>query len=301
VHQFHQPPYFALYNTAMSASHPSFFEPLPTSAIDPLDAGVLRGLLAQARLECELEVVQQIDSTNSELLRRARKQQLEADRFLLAAEFQTGGRGRLGRNWQADAGSAVTASYARRLHCSLATLSGLSLACGLAVRTALARHGVPADLKWPNDVLVRGRKLAGILVEVHAVDTTTTIVIIGVGVNVSTAPSAADGLDATSLAAISMLEASGESAIDRCALLADLAIELDGHLDGFERAGFAAFVEPWNAAHAWRGQAVELLEGGKVQSSGIAGDVDRQGRLTVNTPAGPTLVLSGEVSLRRLR
>ena len=72
----------------MSASHPSFFEPLPASAIDPLDAGVLRGLLGQARLECALEVVQQIDSTNSELLRRARNQRLEADRFLLAAEFQ---------------------------------------------------------------------------------------------------------------------------------------------------------------------------------------------------------------------
>ena len=273
----------------------------PAATTDALNACVLRGLLSQARLDCELEVVRQIDSTNSELLRLARGQRLGGDKRLLAAEFQSGGRGRLGRSWQASAGSAVTASYARRLHCGLATLSGLSLACGLAVRAALARHGVNAMLKWPNDVLALGRKLAGILVEVHAVDGASTIVIIGVGVNVTAAPSAADGLDAGSLGAIDMLEASGRPAIDRTALLADLVIELDGHLDTFERAGFAAFMDRWNAAHAWRGQVVELIEGGRVQSSGVAGNVDDQGRLWVDTPAGPSFVLSGEVSLRRLR
>ncbi|MGI9025796.1 MAG: biotin--[acetyl-CoA-carboxylase] ligase, partial [Burkholderiaceae bacterium] len=110
----------------------------------------------------DARVVATTASTNSDLLDEARSGRTFSRPAVLAAEIQTEGRGRLGRRWQSALGASLTASYALRVARRLAELEGITLVCGLAVRDALARHGLRVDLKWPNDVLVDGRKLAGI-------------------------------------------------------------------------------------------------------------------------------------------
>jgi BirA family biotin operon repressor/biotin-[acetyl-CoA-carboxylase] ligase len=135
-----------------------------------------------------VEVLPSIDSTNTELMRRARAGQIEP--VLLVAEAQSAGRGRLGRQWQGatadDVGATLTFSLGLPLQ--MVDWSGLSLAVGLSVVQSL--H--PAlQLKWPNDVWLQGRKLAGILIETASVGA-VRYAVIGIGINI--APRAAAGL-----------------------------------------------------------------------------------------------------------
>jgi len=271
----------------------------------PLDAARLRNTLAAHGVGGSIEVVATIDSTSSELLRRLRSDPACALPMLLAAECQSDGRGRQGRRWIAPAGSAITASFARRLALPPAALGGLSLVCGLAVQETLARHGIVATLKWPNDVLVAGRKLAGILVEVHAAQAGATDVVIGIGLNVALPADLPAGLPPGALAPIDMAGAQRLAAvrrplpIDRTTVLADLACALHQGLERFTQLGFAPFVDAWNAVHAWRDQPVELSDGDTLRWRGIARGIDDGGRLCIDTPDGPRTVVSGEVSLRR--
>lgn len=271
----------------------------PPGATAPLDPARLAARLAAACVRCRVEVVGQIDSTNSELLRRARDGRLGNDMLLLAAEEQTGGRGRLGRPWQAAPGAAITVSLARHFALAPARLAGLSLVCGLAACTALAPHLGAHErrlgLKWPNDVLIDGRKLAGILIEVHARAPEDTLAVIGIGLNVTAPPATATigaGLPPADLAALGV-------AVDRTLLLADLASALDDHLRQFSTHGFAPFVAAWNARHAWQNRAVTVHEGGTARQTGTARGVDAQGHLLLDTPTGPSRLIGGEVSLRR--
>lgn len=275
-----------------------------------LDAAQLELRLALAGAPWAVNIAPIIDSTNSELLRAARAGRLPSGPVMLAAEIQRDGRGRFGRSWHAPPGTALTVSFARRFESDVAQLSGISLVCGLAVCAAVRQHGVEAQLKWPNDVLVQGRKLAGILVEVHVVDSHTLIAVIGIGLNVAgdaqLQPHLAPGaLPATSLA--SVLAEQGMppiQPINRNALLADLAIRLDQHLQEFMGGGFAPFTARWNKAHAFRDQTIQLSEPGESGASGqsptlgVARDVDAQGRLRIDTATGTRHIVSGEVSLR---
>ena len=152
----------------------------------PLDAAALRRALVEGpgAPYAALDVVDEIGSTNAELLRRAGAEGA-SDRSVLLAELQTSGRGRLGRAWTAPPGTQVAVSVLLRPGAVSPTLFGwLPLVTGLAVRDALAAEGgVDATLKWPNDVLVDGRKLAGILIE-SRLGAENRVVVIGIGLNV---------------------------------------------------------------------------------------------------------------------
>lgn len=292
------------YNTRMPSAQPD-------CAGAALDAALTRRHLALACARCVVEIVPAIDSTNSELLRRARSGALPAEPALfclLAAEHQQAGRGRLGRTWVAPAGAALTVSFARRFALDIGALGGLSLVCGLALLDALRAHGVDAQLKWPNDVLVADRKLAGILVEVHAEAPDRALAVIGIGINTTPvtrpavtgtagAPAALPPADMTSLR-----QASGQrDPVDRNRLLADLAVALGQALEQFAADGFAPFVEAWNAAHAWRNRMVEVRSGEDSVLAGTARGVDAEGRLCIDTPTGLRTVIAGEVSVRAAR
>lgn len=275
-----------------------------------LDAAQLELRLALAGAPWAVNIAPIIDSTNSELLRAARAGRLPSGPVMLAAEIQRDGRGRFGRSWHAPPGTALTVSFARRFESEVAQLSGISLVCGLAVCAAVRQHGVEAQLKWPNDVLVQGCKLAGILVEVHVIDPHTVIPVIGIGLNVAgdaqLQPHLTRGaLPATSLASVLAEQGTPPMLpINRNALLADLAIRLDQHLQEFMTGGFAPFAARWNEAHAFRDQPIQLNEPGEAGLSGqppilsVARDVDAQGRLKIDTPTGSRHIVSGEVSLR---
>lgn len=228
-----------------------------------------------------VEILPEVDSTNTELMRRVRAGQPEP--VLLVAERQTAGRGRLGRSWHAEPGASLTFSLGLPL--APADWSGLSLAVGVAVAEAL--H--PAvQLKWPNDLWVGDRKLGGILIETAAAPAGPgRHAIVGVGLNV--APRAADGLSTPPAALQELLPG-----LDAAGALGRVAAPLVRELLAFERAGFAPVQPRYARRDALAGRAVRLSDGTEGDARGVSGT----GALLVHTAAGPVAVTSAEVSVR---
>src|SRR4051812_410867 len=229
-----------------------------------------------------VEILPELDSSNSELMRRARSGALEPT--LLVAERQTAGRGRLGRAWQSAPGDSLTFSLGLPL--APADWSGLSLAVGVS----LAEHLHPAvRLKWPNDLWVGERKLGGILIETASFGAAAggrRQTVIGVGLNI--APREAQGLS-TPPAALSELLLE-----DAPAVLQRVVPPLVRDVLRFEQAGFAAFHARFDALDGLRDRAVTLSDGTTGQAQGVADD----GSLLVHTAAGLHTVASSEVSVR---
>lgn len=264
-----------------------------------LDAAQLQQWLGESA-PFAVELVDEVDSTNSLLLARAREGAPHAS--VIAAEWQRAGRGRLHRPWHAGLAGALTFSVLWRFSQGAATLAGLSLAVGIALARALDAIGAPTDksvgLKWPNDVLWQGRKLAGILIEMQGEALGPSAVVIGVGVNVRLAHAVQTRIDQAAADVESLLGIDGAQALDRNRLLAVLLTELNRVLLEFERAGFAAFREEWQRRHVHHGCAVRLaLPGGKFEM-GLARGVGDDGALLLETPRGLKPFHSGDVSLR---
>ncbi|TFW29982.1 biotin--[acetyl-CoA-carboxylase] ligase [Massilia horti] len=236
-----------------------------------------------------VEVVAETGSTSADLLARAPHL---AHPLLLVAENQTAGRGRAGRNWLSSPGNSLTFSLAWRFSGGPQRLVGLPLAIGVALAETLARLGVQVQLKWPNDLLKDGHKLAGILIETQTAPDGGLWTVIGIGMNLVLP----DGLEAQlgrSVAAIPWL-----AQMDRDQLMAALLDGLAGGLREFEQAGFAAFAARWNLRHGWQGQVVTILDRGEVLHEGVAAGVDDAGRLLLDTATGRMAIVAGDVSLR---
>jgi len=149
-------------------------------------------------------------------------------------------------------------------------------------------------VKWPNDVLLDGRKLAGILIETQGDMLRAASAVIGIGVNVQTGP----GLEAQAGLPVADLAEILEPLPDRNALLVEILSEMAQVLPEFDAHGFAPFVEAWQAMHAWQGQRVQVLSAAGVTAQGEAVGVDDQGALLLAVPEGLRRIHSGEVSLR---
>ena len=238
----------------------------------------------------EVEVVAETGSTNADLLARA--PHLGAN-LLLVAERQTAGRGRAGRSWLSSPGGSLTFSLAWRFGAPLQALRGLPLAVGVALAEALVKLDVTVHLKWPNDVLKDGAKLAGVLIETQAASGGATWAVIGVGLNLAL-PDALEAQIERPVASAPWL-----AAMERDALMAALLVELAQCLREFEQAGFGAFAARWNRLHAWRGSAVEVIDGGVLLQRGVAAGVDDSGALLLDTAGGRVAVNAGDVSLRQ--
>jgi len=236
-----------------------------------------------------VEVVDETGSTNSDLLARAAS--LTAP-VLLVALHQNAGRGRAGRSFLTAAGGALTFSLAWKFDGPLQRLSGLPLAVGVALAEALAALDVPVQLKWPNDLLKDGAKLAGMLVETQAAPGGGTWAIIGIGLNL-TVPDALEQQIGRSVAAATWL-----AQMDRDVLMAALLDALAANLAAFAHAGFAPFSARWNSRHAYQGQEVNILDQGAVLHTGRAAGVDDTGALLLDTATGRVAVHAGDVSLR---
>jgi BirA family biotin operon repressor/biotin-[acetyl-CoA-carboxylase] ligase len=236
-----------------------------------------------------VEVVAETGSTNADLLGRAPG--LEAP-VLLVAEHQTAGRGRAGRSWLSSPGHSLTFSLAWKFDGGLHKLAGLPLAVGTALAETLGRLGQPVQLKWPNDVLKDGDKLAGILVETAHADGGGVWAVIGIGLNLAM-PDELEEQIGRSVAAVPWL-----ARMDRDTLLATLLDGLAGALRLFDKAGFGAFAARWNLLHGWQGQPVAILDAGTILHEGLAAGVDDAGRLLLDTEAGRIAIVAGDVSLR---
>lgn len=228
-----------------------------------------------------VEVLPEIDSTNTELMRRARAGRLEP--VLLVAEQQTAGRGRLGRQWSGGSAAGEVLMFSLGLPLYMTDWSGLSLAVGVSVAQSLHPE---LQLKWPNDVWLRDRKLAGILIETTQLGD-TRYAVIGIGINITRRDAA--GL-ATPPASLQELE----PGIDAPQALWRVAPALVRDVQRFEAIGWAPFLPAYTARDALAGREVTLSDG----TAGQAMGVDGSGALLVHTSAGPRRVNSAEVSVR---
>jgi BirA family biotin operon repressor/biotin-[acetyl-CoA-carboxylase] ligase len=235
-----------------------------------------------------VEVLPEIGSTNTELMRRARAG--DTAPTLLVAERQTAGRGRMGRHWASDTApqpSGASLTFSLGLPLAPADWSGLSLAVGVSLAESL--HPDIA-LKWPNDLWLRGRKLAGILIETASAAQQAgepRYAVIGIGINVL--PREALGL---SMPPAALSEVWAE--VTPPAALARIALPLVQTLQAFETYGFAPFQSRFNARDALRDLAVTLSDG----TAGTAHGVSESGALLVHTAHGMNTVTSSEVSVR---
>jgi BirA family biotin operon repressor/biotin-[acetyl-CoA-carboxylase] ligase len=258
-----------------------------------LDRSAVERHLGADRKRFAVEIRDAEDSTNTALLERAAAG--APGGAILAAEWQPGGRGRLGRAWHAGVGEALTFSMLWRFARGAGALSGLSLAVGVALARALEAEGARAiGLKWPNDVLWRGRKLAGILTELAGDALGPTAAVIGIGINVrlSAATQARIGQPAADL------ESACGAAPDRNRLLARALVELDRTLRAFAQEGFAPLRAEWQRRHAHQGRRVTLTLPDGARQSGRALGVAEDGSFLLETRAGEKRYHSGEVSLR---
>lgn len=251
-----------------------------------------------------VEVLPSIDSTNTELMRRARAGQTEPT--LLVAEQQTAGRGRLGRVWQSDVGASLMLSLG--LPMAPRDWSGLSLAVGVSVAESLQPTLPPLEpgqpprigLKWPNDLWLSGdRKLGGILVETasfvapQAAQPATThgtaarYVVVGIGINVL--PRSGEGM---SMPPGSLQDV--EPGLDAPAALLRIVPPLVAMLQGFEACGFAPVQPRFATRDVLQGRPVTLSDGQTGTAHGVAED----GALLVHTAQGMQAVTSAEISVR---
>jgi BirA family biotin operon repressor/biotin-[acetyl-CoA-carboxylase] ligase len=241
----------------------------------------------------DVQVLDSVDSTNTALMTAALSG--AADGTVFCAEYQQAGKGRRGRQWHAVLGGSLTFSVLWRFEYGLQSLSGLSLAVGLAIARAVNRHSrLPVQLKWPNDVLVDFRKLAGILVEVQGDMNGAAIAIVGVGLNYRLSAAQRDAVDQ----AVVDLAEMGVT-VGRNQLLADCLQELHMILTAFRHDGFIALRTDWMALDAYAGRAVALQLPDARGVQGVAAGVDASGAFLLRDQQDALHAYSGgEISLR---
>jgi len=263
--------------------------------IDWLDGERIAAELAPAQRARvgDISVNWQIDSTSSELLRRAATD--GRDLLVCCAETQTAGRGRRGRDWRSPLGGNVYFSLLKRFDHGMGALTGLSLAAGTAVITALNDCGATgAGLKWPNDVLAGGRKLAGVLIELGGEFLGPCYAVIGIGINLRLPADVVAAIDqpVTDVAALT-----GADPPSRNRLAGRLLARLIETLDRFAERGFAAIVADYAQADLLHGKAVRVAAADGTRD-GIAEGVDIRGALRVRHGDAITHYDSAEVTVR---
>lgn len=227
----------------------------------------------------------------------------------LMADIQTAGRGRRGRQWESEPGHSLTFSIAFPFtrQGGVAQLSGLSLMCGLALIHGLSQHfEIPLSvlkksglgLKWPNDVLVQQRKLAGILIEGgQSSPELPTWMIIGMGINLH--PLKMKEIAKSALQACSLADfLPSNSVIDPVRLWQTISKVFITHLSKFNRDGFKAFMDEWNQWNAFYQQHVYLRQDNQTLLEGQCFGINHDGALLIENKEGIQTIHNGDLSLR---
>lgn len=231
-----------------------------------------------------------IDSTNHNMMAQLDRWQKGE---CVLAEMQTAGRGRRGRQWHSPFGSQFIMSMYWRLDDGPGAAMGLSLAIGVAVVRALEAQGYHGlSLKWPNDIYMSRRKLAGILVEMSAAVGGLCHLVIGIGINLNLSDEVIAQLDqpCAHLAEQPIM-------VDRNRLSAAVIQELRNALALFERQGLSAFLTEWNRLDMFMQQPVKVLLGEQV-IQGIYCGIDTEGNMLLQDKDGVRKFVGGEISLR---
>lgn len=255
----------------------------------PLDGPALRRELTGPRSPWRrLDVVDETGSTNADLIARAAAGDDIAGSVLLA-EHQTAGRGRGGRTWSGVPRALITMSVGISADGVPEDSWGwLPLLSGIAVVDAIAATtNVKAGLKWPNDVIADGGKLAGILAEVAS---RQPIVVVGIGLNVTLQPDEIGEPGATSLSALGAM-------VDRSELVRHILVQLALRVGGWRDSGgaSAALIDGYRARSVTIGSRVRALLPGGREIVGTAVSIDRHGRLSIDTGADAATIAAGDI------
>ena len=262
---------------------------------DRLGALELRPLLSTHDLGQVLHCHDELPSTND--LAKQLAEEGAASGEVVIAESQTAGRGRRGRGWISPPRKNLYLSAIVRPDLPPQRAPEVTLVASVAVCEAVRQAGVNAVIKWPNDVLFEGRKLAGILLEMAAEMDRVQWLVIGIGVNLNLAPGELpDDLRdvATSVAA------ERGSPVPRALFTAALLGGLEEWLDRHAAEGFEPIRQAWRSLSGTLGREVRASVG-EGEVTGVAEDIDETGALLVRGAAGLTRILAGEVQLLRSR
>ena len=259
----------------------------PYEALDAKEiTASLRGKCV-ANINCSVEFV--VDSTNERLLQGLTSESSHGD--ALCAEYQTLGRGRRGDKWVSPPGSGICLSLCWFFDTPPSTFSALSLVVGIAIINSLEDLGATGlQLKWPNDIMRGGKKIAGILIEMRAESAGICKTVIGVGINFNLPDQAKEQIDRPA----SDLGEQVNQRYTRNQVISEILAALSVHLDKFGRLGFSSFTDDWQRLDLLYGRKVRL-ELGERDFTGVANGVDRNGALIIKNKSGVERFLSGHL------
>ena len=263
-------------------------------AVDFIDQGELINMLKASPLlrSGRLEVLDEVDSTNTRLLSWPELSGVHGRACV--TEFQTAGRGRHGKHWHGARYRNIMLSLAWQWSGSFDLATGLSLSIGLAVARVLSQWTGPGlQLKWPNDIMFSGGKLAGILIDVIPAGDGPLRVVVGIGVNVCNSSDLEQVVDQR----VINLQDIAMRSISRTQLTGELILAMALALDRFEKSGFAPDQVAWNQCDGFRGRTVLASIGGQV-FEGEGYGVDSEGCYRIiDTSGNEQAVSAGEVKL----
>lgn len=240
----------------------------------------------------KFDILSRVDSTNRYLLAAA--SQGEVGGQLVLAEQQMAGRGRLGRSWVSPFGYNIYCSLLWRFNLASSELSGLGIVVAVALINALSHYCAALEIKWPNDILYNGQKLAGILLEMQGEANGPATVVMGLGINVNMPATASAQIDQ----AWTDLQKAGGKQISRNELAARIIEQLVQSVKLFEKEGLGHFVSSWSQWDVLRDQPVDIAMATQT-ISGIARGIDEIGALRVETDGVIKSFMAGEASLRK--
>ena len=232
----------------------------------------------------------EIDSTNSFMLKHA--EELKSGDICIA-EYQSAGRGRRGRKWASPYGSHLYTSMLWRFSQGMAQAMGLSLVVGCSLAKVLDELGLnDVAVKWPNDVYLEGKKLAGILVEMSGQADGECQIVIGIGVNLAMPTTAAEQIDQPWADVLTQ-----QALPDKTEFAIALHKQLKADIQRFEQQGLEAFIERWHCVDLYRDKAIKLLMADNA-IEGICRGIDAQGALLLEVDGEVKAFVGGEISVR---
>ena len=239
----------------------------------------------------KLDILLDTDSTNTYLFKQASEHM--GKRYAVLAEKQTSGRGRRGRTWVSPFGKNIYLSLLVTIPGQVAELEGFSLLVAVAVERALVELGIDGvGLKWPNDVYLDGRKLAGLLLESSQSQPNYCQVVIGVGLNLSLSDTDAEKIEQP-WAALKQYKPD----LSRNQIAGVLLNQLLWAVNEFQREGFAPWISYWAERDVFYRKEV-MLSSVNERRQGIVKGVNRKGELLLQTERGIEVVVAGELSVR---
>lgn len=260
--------------------------------VDLLDKSKILSNLSSTALSSKVEVHTIIDSTNSYLMRRMPSHTKQNQ--VCVAEFQSAGRGRRGRQWISPFGSHLYFSMYRYLEQGMSGAMGLSVATALAINDVMkSLYDIEVELKWPNDIYLNGKKLAGVLIDLEGQALEPCHSVIGIGLNINMPAASAQAIDQP----WTDLQSCISEKVDRNQVAAKLASCLIERLSEHQKNGILHMVDDWQRLDRFYGKQVKLITGDK-ETFGICRGINNQGALLLEVNKEIRPVYGGEVSLR---